>query len=383
LKIFLFIILLLINLQANESDLDLKFFGTLGAVYNDNKDYIYRTDPFEKDGSSNDLNYFSDSILGLQTTYKFSDELSLIAQGILKQDYYTEKKASIDWGYLKYDSNENFIFKIGKIRAPYYRNSNNQNIGYSKLMIREPIEVYGQFPFSSYGGIEFIYSNIINKYFYTIQANYGQTGFDSPMHSVNEVLDNEIKEIKGLNFTFGNDIIEARATYMQGLSTSDNKSIDAMFSTLSPDLVDKYALKDKKSQYFGFGLFIDYRDFIFSSEYGKRKINAFYANLHGYYTTLGYRIFSLTPYISYAKVKMDDETSINSGSIYLDELVKIQNVSQSSNTIGFKYHINQNLDFKFEYQRVKPTGEYGSFYLSESYPNSTLNVYSFVIDFIF
>ena len=383
-KILLYLTLfLLLNLNAKESKLDLKFFGTLGAVYNDNSAYIFRKDPFEKNGSSNDLDFFTDSILGLQASYNFTHDLSLITQGIAKEDYYGDKKASIDWGYLKYDSNENFIIKIGRIRAPYYKNSNNQNIGYSKLMIREPIEVYGQFPFTAYNGIEFIYSNILSKYFYTLQANYGQAKFDIPMYSVDEVLKNEIKEIKGLNFTFGNDIIEARATYMEGLSTSNNKSIDKLFSTLSLDLVNKYALKNKKSQYFGLGFFVDYKNIIFSTEYGKRKINAYYANLHGFYTTLGYRILSFTPYISYAKIKMDDSTSINTSSIYLNELIKIQNVSQSSNTVGFKYHINENLDFKIEYKRIKPEGQYGGFYISDSYPNSTLNVYSFVLDFVF
>ena len=33
---------ILLNLNAEESKLDLKVFGTLGAVYNDNSDYIFR-----------------------------------------------------------------------------------------------------------------------------------------------------------------------------------------------------------------------------------------------------------------------------------------------------------------------------------------------------
>ena len=80
---------------------------------------------------------------------------------------------------------------------------------------------------------------------------------------------------------------------------------------------------------------------------------------------------------------MDDNTSINSSSAYLNEIIKIQNTAQSSNTVGFKYHINQNLDFKFEYQRINPKGQYGGFYVSDTYPNTNSNVYSFVVDFVF
>lgn len=381
-------IFLTISLNAQDSKLDIKFFGTLGGVYNNN-DYIFRKNPYQKDGSTNNLDLYTDSILGLQPTYQFNDDLSLIIQGVAKKEYEGENKASIDWGYLKYDSNENFIVKIGKIRTPYYKNSNNQNIGYSKLMIREPIEVYGQIPLSTYNGIEFIYSNIIDKYFYTIQANYGQETFDTPLYSRNEVLTTEIKDVSALNITFGNDIIEARGTYLYGRTTTSGKSIDQLFNGLRQanlnDLADKYEMNNKISQYYALGLFIDYNNFIFSSEYGKREVEAFYANVHGYYATLGYRFSSFTPYLSYAKIKMDEETVVDTGVPQLDELLKVQNLAQSSNTIGFKYHINQNLDFKLEYQRIKPKGEYGGFYIDSTneYSNSELQVFSFVIDFVF
>jgi hypothetical protein len=393
LRFFLYLaFFILINLNAQEEKLDLKFFGTLGGVYNDNSDYIFRKNPFQKDGSTADLDLYTDSILGLQTTYKINDDFSLIAQGVVKKDFFGQNEASIDWGYLKYDSNENFIVKIGKIRTPYYKNSNNQNIGYSKLMIREPIEVYGQIPLSTYNGIEFIYSNIIDKYYYSLQANYGQETFDTPLYSRNETLTTEIKEVRSLSLSLGNDIIEARGTYLYGRTTTSGKSLNQLFSSLKQtnikyytDLAAKYEMDNKVSQYYSLGIFVDYNDFIFSSEYGQRQVNAFYANVHGFYTTLGYRFSSFTPYISYAEIKMDEETSINSGVPQVDELIKVQNLAQSSNTIGFKYHINQNLDFKFEYQRIKPKGEYGGFYIdpTDEYPNSTSHVYSFVIDFVF
>ena len=380
---------IILNLNAKEEKLDIKFFGTVGSVYNDNSNYKFTKGPHSKDGSSTDFNPYIDSVIGLQPTYKFNDTLSFITQAITKKNDFGDIKASIDWSYLKYDSNENFIFKIGRIRLPYYKNSNNNNIGYSKLMIREPIEVYGQMPLSTYNGIEFIYSNIVNKYFYTIQGNYGQEKFDVPIQTLNEVFVNELKDLKAINFTFGNDIIEARASYLKGRISTKNPSIDELFSTLRQyslnDLANKYEMKNKKSEYFGLGLFLDYKNFIFSSEYGKKKINSFYISTHGFYTTLGYRISSFIPYISYAKVRMKDNIFVNTASSDLNELIAIQNVAQNSNTLGFKYNINQNMDFKFEYQRIKPKGLHGGFNLAAlgDNNNSNLNIYSFVIDFVF
>jgi len=390
LKIFLFLtFFVLINLNANENKLDTKFFGTLGGVYNDNSAYKFTRGAHSNDGSSDDLNLYVDSILGLQSTYKLNDNFSVIAQGIVNKNDKGNVKAKINSAYLKYDSNENISFKIGRIKLPYYKNSDNNDIGFSKLMIREPISVYGQMPLDTYNGIEFIYSNIINKYFYTIQGNYGQEKFDVPIQTMDQVFENELKEIKALNFTFGNDVIEARASYLYGKISTNNQILDSIFSNVSKELAQKYEMKDKKAQYFGLGVFVDYNNFIFSSEYGKRKVDSFYLDTHGFYTTLGYRFGSIIPYISYEKVMMTKDTSVNTGNTIankqLDYLVEIQNVAQSSSTIGFKYNINKNLDFKFEYQRIKPKGNHGGFNLEaeDPYTNSNSNIYSFVIDFVF
>jgi hypothetical protein len=389
LRFLLFLaIFLALNLNAQESKLNIKFFGTLGGVYNDNQKYIFTKGPHSKDGSSKKINAYVDSILGTQATYKFNDNLSFITQAIVRKNDFGDIKPSIESSYLRYDSNENFIFKIGRIKLPYYKNSDNNNIGYSKLMIREPIEVYGQMPFDIYNGVEFIYSNIINKYFYTIQGSYGQEKFDIPIQTLDQVFKNEIKDLKAINFTFGNDIIEARVSYLHGKITTENQILDQIFNPLSQSLRNKYEMKDKNAEYFGLGLFIDYQNFIFSSEYGKRKVDSFYLGTSGFYTTFGYRFGSLIPYFTYAKVKMDKSTSlktVTADNFMLNELLKIQNVAQDTKTLGFKYHINQTLDFKFEYQRIRPKGLNGGFNLNPTgnYENSNSNIYSFAIDFVF
>lgn len=143
-----------LTLSADSNEFDIKAFGTIGGVYNDNSSYIYRKDIFQKDGSSNDLSFKTDTVIGLQSTFTINKNYSIFLQGIVKNDYDDEIRAKFDQGYLKFDSNENFTLKLGRIRAPYYRNSENLNVGYSTLMIRESVEVYGQVPLSSYNGAQ-------------------------------------------------------------------------------------------------------------------------------------------------------------------------------------------------------------------------------------
>ena len=381
-------IFLLSTLPAHSSEFDIKTFGTIGSVYNDNSNYIYRKDIFQKDGSSGDLSFKTDTLIGLQTSLNINENFSLLLQGIVNNDYNDEVKAKIDWGYLKYDSGENIVVKVGRIITPYYRNSDNLNVGYSNLMIRESVEVYGQVPFSSYNGIEAIYSNIIDKYFYTLHANYGKEELTVPVHSLNQKAKVEIDDLYALNLTFGTTALQARFTYLNADITASSLSLEQLFGGLRAyglnELADKYEFKDKNSEYIGVGLFLDYDNILFSTEYGRRKTHSFFADVHGYYATLGYSFDKLIPFITYAKSKMDVVTyEVNTGIAALDALLHAQNLAQSSKTVGMKYYINENFDIKFQYENVIPKGDYGSYHLSSLQKPQDLDVFSFALDFIF
>lgn len=387
-KLLCKIIFLLLTSSAYSSEFEIKTFGTLGTVYNDNSNYIYRKDIFQKDGSSNDLSYKTDTLIGLQTTLKINEKFSLLLQGIVNNNYNDEVKAKIDWGYLKYDSGENIIVKVGRIRTPYYKNSDNLNVGYSNLMIRESIEVYGQVPFSSYNGIEVIYSNIIDKYFYTLQANYGKEELTVPIHSLHQEANVEIDNLYAINLTFGTTALQTRFTYLNADITASSLSLEQLFGGLRAsglnELADSYEFKDKNSEYMGVGLFLDYNNILFSTEYGRRRIYSFFANIHGYYATLGYSFDKFIPFVTYAKSKMDVPTyDANTGVAALDALLRAQNLAQSSKTVGVKYYINENFDLKFQYEHVVPKGDFGSYHLSTLQKPQELNVFSFALDFIF
>lgn len=378
----------LFALSANSDEFDIKAFGTLGGVYNHNSDYIYRKDIFQKDGSSGDLNFKTDTVVGLQTTLHINENFSALLQGIANNDYNDKVRAKVDWGYLKYDSNENITLKMGRIRTPYYKNSENLNIGYSNLMIRESVEVYGQVPFSSYNGIEATHTGIIDRYFYTLQAGYGKEKLTVPIHSLNQEATVDIDNMYALNLTFGTTALQARATYLHADITASNLSLNQLFGGLRAagldSLADRYEFKDTESEYLGFGLFLDYNNILFSTEYGHRKIRSFFADLHGYYATLGYSFDKFIPFITYAKTKMDTPTyDANSGVAPLDAVLRSQNLAQSSKIAGMKYYINENMDIKFQYEHIAPNGSFGSYHLNTPLNPKNMHVLSFALDFIF
>lgn len=366
---------------------EVQTFGTLGLTYNDNEEYTFRKNTLQKYGSSKDISYEVDSLLGLQVSQTLSNNISIIAQGIYQQDYNGEETFDIDWAYIKYDNNDNYAFKIGRIRTPYYKNSDNLNIGISNLMVREPIEVYGQVPFSAYNGVEFSYSGIANEYFYEFQANYGEENFTAPIHTLNEEVEIELDKLYALNLTLGTSYLQFRVTYLNADISSSNDLLDNLFYNLEEngleDIASEYKLDNKNSEYFGFGIFMEYNNFILNSEYGQRKVPSFYSDVRGYYLTLAYNYKDITPYISYAKSEMIQDLYANTGSRELNALLRVQDVSQNTKTIGMKYMYSKNIDFKIQYDHISPDAKWSSFYVSTEKAQSNLDVLTITMDFAF
>jgi len=372
-----------------------KTFGTLSGVNNDNENFYFRRDTLHKDGSSGDIDYNTDTVLGIQPTYEITDNSAFVLQAIYQKDYHDEYKPSIDWGYYKYSTHDNATFKLGRIRNHFYLNSENLNIGYSTLKIREHIELYGQVPNTGFYGGSVQYSDILGKYFYDFQLSYGKESFVAPIHTLNQNIDIDLKNLYISNLAFGTPEYQLRLTYLNADISAKNPTLDGIFSGLRDEgndaLANKYDLTNRKSTYAGIGLSVDKDDFILTSEYGYRSVPGFYVDMSSFYVTSGYRFDNFIPYLSYAKSKMDQKLTLDTAPTTLSEggLEKIliaQNVAQSTRTIGFKYFINENIDLKVQYDYIKPIGVKGGAYVRtalDTGENTNLNVLSFAVDFVY
>ena len=384
-----FIIFFILKYSLFALEFDIKAFGTLGAVYQDKEEVKYRKDLFAKDGASGDVSLKTDSVFGVQPRVQLSESFSLVAQGIAQNDYEDHLKAKIDWGYLKYDGGKNLVVKLGRIRTPFYRNSENLNIGYSNLMIREAAEVYSQVPFTSYNGAEVAYSDLIDTYFYTFQMNYGEESLTVPIHSLEKKVDVDIEKLFAMNLTVGTEAIQLRSTYMRARISARNTNLDQLFSGLRTagleSLADQYEFRKRRSEYRGVGLFIDMNNILFMAEYGQRRIGSFYTDTEGAYATLAYNFDTITPFVTLAKSKMNQTTyGANTPSQDLNKILESQNMAQRSSVAGVKYVINENVDVKVQYENVVADGDYGGVHLHKHLQNvPELHVLSFALDFIY
>ena len=125
------------SLSAHAVDFSLSGYGTLGYAQSDQKDAYQRF--IDRSGS-----FKRDSVLGAQLSARFNPEWSATIQAKLAPDTNSSQtvKATLSWAFLSYRPTDDWLFRAGKLRIPFYLNSENADVGTTFTPVRLPIEVY-------------------------------------------------------------------------------------------------------------------------------------------------------------------------------------------------------------------------------------------------
>lgn len=126
------------------SSLSVAGYGTVGAIYHDEQGIEYRRDGWQRHGAEpGEVDFSTDSRFGLQVNAKLSSSLEAVAQ--TEAAYYRdgEVRPEINLGLLKFSPNDDFTLRVGRLSADIYMTADTRGVGYSSMMIRPPIEVFG------------------------------------------------------------------------------------------------------------------------------------------------------------------------------------------------------------------------------------------------
>ncbi|ARU55723.1 hypothetical protein OLMES_1648 [Oleiphilus messinensis] len=107
------------------------------------------------EGPDNEVDWNSDSIVGLQISYSVTERLSAVLQMVSKGGFNSEFDA--DWFYLHYNFNESFSIMAGRIRPQFFMMSDYVEVGFTYPWIRPPVEVYDPIPTDVGQGVSFNY----------------------------------------------------------------------------------------------------------------------------------------------------------------------------------------------------------------------------------
>lgn len=125
------------SLSAHAVDFSLSGYGTIGYAQSD-QDNTYQR--FIDDNGS----FKRDTVLGAQLSARLNPEWSATIQAKLAPaaDSGQVVKATLSWAFLSYLPTDDWLFRAGKLRIPFYLNSENADVGTTFTPARLPIEVY-------------------------------------------------------------------------------------------------------------------------------------------------------------------------------------------------------------------------------------------------
>ena len=391
-------------------------FGTLGAVQTNTDQALFTTGE-EAYGATKKADFGPDSKIGGQMDVKFNNEFSATVQLFSKQNAAGNYNPDVEWAFGKLKVGDGFDLRLGRIGAPFFMASDFRNVGYTNVSVRTPIDVYGLVPFRSFDGGDLLYSTDIGSTTINGQIWLGKASvLAGNTNGSDSVI--TIDNIAGINLSVENGPLTVRVgsvkarlgTYGSGLAGFN--SLLGGLNTLSaaPGLSslstigDNLAMNGKFASFTDIGAVLDWDKWIGTTEVVKRTTGSTYIpTVTAWYATLGYRIESFTPYVSFSGRHTNSITSVNSPQVspLLPPLVQgtvpvliagvnslLSDTSERTSALGVRWDVGKNYDIKAEYQRINvPANSAGVF----DFPvtggrfstDTSVNVMSLVVDFVF
>lgn len=132
------------------ADFSLTGFGTIGYAVSDQKAPYLRY--IDKGGTLR-----ADSLVGLQAEAQFDPQWGATVQVVASAPRYREDglATQVRWAFLSYRPNNEWLFRVGRLRPPVLINTQNAEVGVTYEQARLPVEVYSLSPVYDLDGVSF------------------------------------------------------------------------------------------------------------------------------------------------------------------------------------------------------------------------------------
>ncbi len=285
-------------------------FGTLGVVHSSEQRADFGSSIFVPKGAGHTRQWSPevDSRLGAQVIGNFTSRFSATVQVIAEQRHDGKYLPHAEWANIKYQVTPEFSVRFGRTALASFLVSDFRKVAYANPWVRPPGEVYRLVPVFSSDGLDANYKSQLGDFAHTLQGSYGQTDATYPNGA----------RAKGRNQWVISDTVEygpgtLRVAYQEAHVSID--TLHALFNTFRQfgvqgiALADRYDTNDKKVTFIGVGGMYDPGDWFVMAEWGNVNFRSVIGERTAWYVGGGYRIRTLTPYLTYARTKADSNTS--------------------------------------------------------------------------
>lgn len=368
-KIILLMVLSTTLFSQDKIVSNFNYFGNISASKLNTQGFDLNN--YNHDSVSKTLSFSPYSKLGAQLSVNYND-ITFTAQGLLREER-DEYKPELTWFNLKYDINDNYSVRVGRIQTKAFLHSESIDLDYLHLWTKPPVEVYRLMPVRTYNGIEFTYDTTFDRYSLNISiAPFGY--YESNIYGTkNTKTSLELDNSYAASVTLESEKILYKISYSKSdTDIPDDTSMQMIVAGLSAygNSMDRYTYRNRAAyssslglQYRGDTIFID-------TELAYMKSNSLLPSSRAAYMIIGYKIDKFIPFIMYAKNQNDKnyfdtsaistiDTTSTTLKRALDDSLYLNNYSQSTASIGIKYDIDIGLAFKAQVDRII-SSNYGS-----------------------
>ena len=393
-------------LKADELESRFNYFGNAMVSKLDNSNYTLHN--YNTDNIDNKVRIVPNSKLGIQYAL-YNDKWTFITQVVGSKNH-GKYVANLAWLNAKYNINENYYVRIGKIQTPFLLSSDTRSIDYLQLWTKMPGEIDRVSPVESYTGIEFSYQGTINdEYDFNIVV-LPLSKSNVKINTNNSGRSNlKVNDANSIVLSLNTDDLKVKTSYSQmNFYLKDNnvylKTIKNRLTAYGYDM-SKYSMENKKFEIYTFSVGYNYEDYILQAEIVRLKADVLYPSKTAGYAMLGYRYESFTPYFIYSRSRDDtshfntdlivpiDATSTALKSGLNQFLYSAANSSEVTKSIGLNYSLSTTATLKlqmdkttFKYNGTTSSTQvrtYGTFEKNSGIEPDSVYTYTMSISFAF
>lgn len=390
----------------------LRWFGTLGVVHSSEDNADFNSDLFKPDGAGHThrWSYDVDSRIGGQLTANLTDRLTAVVQADIQQQPDGKYTPDVEWADIRYQITPDFSMRVGRIRLPKYLISDSREVGYSYTWVRPPMEMYMLAPVANSDGIDFSYSLKLGDSLNTIQASYGSREVEFPDgatdkgHGLWGIFITSEYGPTTLHFSAGKEISHVIPDAALGGDVPATL-LDAFrqFGPAGNAIAASYDFDSGHHllTYVGLGASYNPADWFVMSEWSQINTHSIVGTKAAWYISGGYRFGQFTPYLTYAELQANSNSSdpglslttlapgqaaIAAGlNAELNAVLRTAPV-QRTISIGGRWDFPHSVDLKLQYDHTRlGAGSNGTLInlQPDFQPGGTVNVFSVTIDFVF
>jgi len=390
------------------NDISIHGYGTVGATYQDNNNVLFRNNLNTTKGSRADISFANSSLLGLQLDLPIDEKLSFVAQGVASAKNSNGKLLELGWLNAKYQFNDNFSIKVGKMRSSSFIYSEVLDISYSYDWMRLP-DMYSIIPINNYTGIEFHHDIDIGDFTFISTYLYGESHsilYDNLLNG--ETIEGSLSADKmyGVAVKVLYDDFTFRVAYSDFKLTLHSPVLDGSLDQLNAlnipsvtEAINEYSVENTSMQYFELAARYDFEKAYLLAEYIKVTSHSLTSNNSSWYIGTGYNFEKWSPFMLYSQTKsvnQYEDIKINQhmepalmGAVTISNGIlssiseSLGNANFETYSLGLRYNLSENSIMKLQYDRqVEDKGSKLNFHFLEN-EKVNLDIFSASISFVF